>query len=142
MFDIETISSVWLFALGGALLVCELFIFSYYLLFIAVGVVFTGILTACGVLESPAVQLLSIVICSIIALFTLRPLLKKFFKRDESYVENANLKLKPGTKARVVENGIIECNGTMWKADTSGFAVDEVVKIVDFRDDAATIAKT
>lgn len=139
MFDVGSISSVWFFALGGALLLCELFISSYFLLFIGTGFVMTGIFTACGLLKSLEIQLLSIIICSIIALFVLRPLLKRFSKRDESYVENANLKLKPGTKARVVENGIIECNGTMWKADTTGFEIGQIVEITEFKDDMATI---
>ena len=136
------ISTMWLFVIGGALLLCELFVFSYFLLFIGVGVLLTGLLTLAGIFAgSLAWQLASIIVCSIAALFVLRPLLKRFAHKGESYTENANLQLKIGAKARVVEHGIIECNGTMWKCDTTGFETNEVATIADFKDGAAVISK-
>lgn len=134
-----SLQSMWLFIIAGILLLCELFVFSYFLLFIGVGVAMTGVLNLFGILDSLAAQFISIVICSIIALFTLRPILKRFSKPEDNYVENANLKLKIGTQAKVVSEGIIECNGTMWKSDTSQVKIGEVVKIVDFKDNIAVV---
>ena len=128
------LETMWLFVIGGALLLCELFVFSYFLLFIGVGVVLTGVLNFFGLFGSLATQLVSIVLCSMLALLVLKPLLKRFSKPSEKFVENANLQLKIGSKARVVENGIIECNGTMWKCDTTGFEIGQSVKIADFKE--------
>lgn len=131
--------TMWLFIIAGVLLVCELFVFSYFLLFIGIGVVMTGVLNFFGVFDSLAAQLISIVICSILALIVLRPLIKRFSKPKDNYVENANLRLKIGTHAKVVEDGIIECNGTMWKSDTSKVNVGDIVKIVGFDDNVAVV---
>lgn len=131
--------TMWLFIIAGALLVCELFVFSYFLLFIGIGVAMTGILNFFGIFNSLAVQLISIVICSILALFALRPLIKHFSKSKDNYVENANLKLKVGARARVVEEGVIEYNGTMWKSDTGKAKVGDIVKIVSFNDNVAVV---
>ena len=125
---------MWLFVAGGFLLLCELFVFSYFLLFIGIGVVLTGVLNFFGLFGSLATQLVSIVLCSMLALLVLKPLLKRFSKPSEKFIENANLQLKIGSKARVVENGIIECNGTMWKCDTTGFEIGQSVKIADFKE--------
>lgn len=133
------IGSVWLFVIAGILLVCELFVFSYFLLFIGVGVAITGILSLFGLLNSFAMQLISIVICSIVALFALRPTLKRFSKSKDSYVENANLTLKIGTHAKVVSEGIIECNGTMWKSDTRDAQIGDTVRIIDFKDNIVVV---
>lgn len=131
--------TMWLFIIAGVLLLCELFVFSYFLLFIGIGVIMTGILNFFGVFSSLATQLVSIVLCSILALVVLRPLIKRFSKPKDNYVENANLKLKIGAKAKVVEEGIIECKGTMWKSDTGKAKVGEVVKIVDFIDNVVVV---
>ena len=128
------LETMWLFVIGGTLLLCELFVFSYFLLFIGTGVVLTGILNFLGLFGSLATQLVSIVLCSMLALLVLKPLLKRFSMPSEKFVENANLQLKIGSKARVVENGIIECNGTMWKCDTTGFEIGQSVKIADFKE--------
>ena len=128
------IETMWLFVAGGFLLLCELFVFSYFLLFIGIGVVLTGVLNFLGLFGSLATQLVSIVLCSMLALLVLKPLLKRFSKPSEKFVENANLKLKIGSKALVVENGVIECNGTMWQCDTTGFEVGQRVKIADFKE--------
>lgn len=133
------VSSVWLFVIAGILLVCELFVFSYFLLFIGIGVAITGILSLFGLLDSFAMQIISIVICSIVALFALRPILKRFSKSKDTYLENANLQLKIGTKAKVISEGIIECNGTMWKSDTNNAKVGEIVRIIDFKDNIAVV---
>ena len=125
---------MWLFVIGGALLLCELFVFSYFLLFISTGVVLTGILNFLGLFGSLATQLVSIVLCSMLALLVLKPLLKRFSKPKDNFVENANLQLKIGSKALVVENGVIECSGTMWQCDTTGFEVGQRVKIADFKE--------
>ncbi len=131
--------TMWLFIIAGVLLVCELFAFSYFLLFIGIGVLITGVLNAFGVFGSLAAQLLSIVVCSTLALVALRPLIKRFSKPKDNYVENANLQLKVGAKAKVVEDGIIECNGTMWKSDTSKAKVGDIVQIVGFNDNIAVV---
>ena len=128
------IETMWLFVAGGFLLLCELFVFSYFLLFIGIGVVLTGILNFLGLFGSLATQLVSIVLCSLLALLVLKPLLKRFSKPSEQFIENANLKLKIGSKALVVENGVIECSGTMWQCDTTGFEVGQRVKIADFKE--------
>ena len=128
------LETMWLFVIGGTLLLCELFVFSYFLLFIGIGVVLTGVLNFFGLFGSLATQLVSIVLCSMLALLVLKPLLKRFSKPSEKFIENANLQLKIGSKARVVENGIIECNGTMWKCDTTGFEIGQSVKIADFKE--------
>ena len=125
---------MWLFVAGGFLLLCELFVFSYFLLFIGVGVVLTGVLNFLGLFSSLAMQLVSVVLCSLLALLVLKPLLKRFSKPSEQFIENANLKLKIGSKALVVENGVIECSGTMWQCDTTGFEVGQRVKISDFKE--------
>ena len=135
------IGSVWLFVIAGILLVCELFVFSYFLLFIGVGVAITGILNLFGLFNSFAMQLISIVICSIVALFALRPLLKRFSKSKDTYIENANLQLKIGTHAKVISEGIIECNGTMWKSDTSNAQIGDIVRIIDFKDNIAVVER-
>lgn len=134
------VQTMWLFIIAGALLLCELFVFSYFLLFIGVGVAATGVLNAFGAFGSLAAQLISIIVCSCLALVSLRPLIKRFSKPKDNYVENANLRLKIGAKAKVVEkNGIIECNGTMWKSDTGKAKVGDIVQIVDFRDNVAVV---
>ena len=125
---------MWLFVAGGFLLLCELFVFSYFLLFIGIGVVLTGVLNFFGLFGSLATQLVSIVLCSMLALLVLKPLLKRFSKPKDNFVENANLQLKIGSKALVVENGVIECSGTMWQCDTTGFEVGQRVKIADFKE--------
>ena len=135
------LETMWLFVIGGALLLCELFVFSYFLLFIGAGVVLTGFLSFLGLFSSLTAQFVSIVFCSVLALLVLKPLLKRFSKSSEKFVENANLKLAIGSKARVVERGVIECNGTMWQCDTTGFAPDEMVKIADFKDGVVLITK-
>ena len=135
------IGSVWLFVIAGILLVCELFVFSYFLLFIGVGVAITGILSLFGLLNSFAMQLISIIICSIVALFALRPILRHFAKSKDDYVENANLQLKIGTKAKVISEGIIECNGTMWKSDTGNAQIGDIVRIIDFKDNIAVVER-
>lgn len=131
--------TMWLFIIAGALLVCELFVFSYFLLFIGIGVAMTGILNFFGVFDSLAAQLISIVICSILVLVVLRPLIKCFSKPKDNYVENANLKLKVGARAKVVEEGIIEYNGTMWKSETGKAKVGDIVKIISFNDNVAVV---
>ena len=125
---------MWLFIIGGVLLLCELFVFSYFLLFIGLGVLITGLLSSFHLLNSLALQCLSIVIFSFLSLIVFKPLLKRFSKPSEKFIENANLKLKIGSKALVVENGVIECNGTMWQCDTTGFEVGQRVKIADFKE--------
>ena len=128
------LETMWLFVIGGTLLLCELFVFSYFLLFIGTGVVLTGVLNFLGLFGSLATQLVSIVLCSMLALLVLKPLLKRFSKPSEKFVENANLQLKIGSKARVADEGIIECNGTMWQCDTAGFEIGQSVKIADFKE--------
>lgn len=133
------IETMWFFIIAGILLLLELFVFSYFLLFIGVGVLISGILNFFGLFNSLALQCFCIVLCSIIALFTLRPLMKRFSKPKDNFVENANLKLEIGTKAKVVANGIIECKGTMWKSDTSKVKLNEEVRIVAFKDGIAVV---
>lgn len=65
--------------------------------------------------------------------------MKRFSKPKDNFVENANLKLEIGTKAKVVASGIIECKGTMWKSDTSKVKLNEEVRIVDFKDGIAVV---
>ena len=135
----SNLAPMWLFIICGALLVCELFVFSYFLLFIGIGVGLTGVFNAFGIFGSLAAQLISVVVCSCLALVALRPLIKRFSKPKDSFVENANLQLKIGTKAKVVENGIIECNGTMWKSDTGNAKVGDIVQIVGFNDNVVVV---
>ena len=141
-----SLQTMWLFLIAGVLLVCELFVFSYFLLFIGVGVAMTGILSffgvfSVGVLDSLAAQIFSIVIFSIVALFVLRPLMNRLSTAKDSYVENANLQLKVGMHAKVISQGIIECNGTMWKANTTEAQIGEEVKIIEFKDNTAVVQK-
>ena len=128
------IETMWLFIIGGVLLLCELFVFSYFLLFIGLGVLITGLLSSFHLLNSLVLQCLSIVIFSFLSLIVFKPLLKRFSKPSEKFIENANLKLKIGSKALVVENGVIECSGTMWQCDTTGFEIGQSVKIADFKE--------
>ena len=119
-----------LITVAAICLVAEMFLFSYFLLFISIGTLLTGILTYLGLLNNLSLQFSAIAIFSIISIPLLKPILKRF-KSKEHYVENAHLSPKKGDFARVATDGFIECHGTLWQADTKGFEINQRVIISD-----------
>ncbi len=117
-----------LIIVAAVCLIAEMFLFSYFLLFIGIGVLATGILTYFELLNELSFQLTAIAIFSIISIPILKPILKHF-KSKETFVENAHLSPKKGDFARVASNGFIECHGTLWQADTKGFEINQRVII-------------
>ena len=117
-----------LIIVAAVCLIAEMFLFSYFLLFIGIGVLATGILTYFELLNELSFQLTAIAIFSIISIPILKPILKHF-KSKETFVENSHLSPKKGDFARVASNGFIECHGTLWQADTKGFEINQRVII-------------
>ncbi len=131
-----------LVVLGIALLIAEIFAFTYFLLFLGVGTLFTALLTFLGFFPTASLiwQLFSVALSSLISAVVFKPLFRRF-KSKEVYVENAHLNPKEGDFARVAEKGFIEYSGTMWAAETTDFALEEKVKITGKKGDVFLIQK-
>ncbi len=112
--------------------VAEVFFLSSFLLFLGLGFVFTALLTFLDLIRVENIftwQLFWIAFFSLIGVPLIKPILKKIQSKDV-FVENQHLVPKKGDCAKIVENGMIECNGTMWQAQTDDFVSNEWVEIV------------
>ena len=122
-----------LIIIAALCLIAEIFIFSYFLLFVGIGTLFTAFLTFLELFsfadEILPWQFASIAVFSLLSIPLIKPILKHF-KPKEKYIENPHLSPKNGDNARVVENGFIECHGTLWQAETNGFKINDRVKII------------
>ncbi len=114
-------SYVWLFVIGGALIVFELFNFTYFALFIGLGIVLVGVLEFFGVFantsEPFAWQLVCTAAFSMLFLLTCRPYLKRVLKPSEKFDE----KFKERGVGEVTPDGLVSFRGSLWHAKTDDF---------------------
>lgn len=122
-------SYVWLFVIGGALIVFELFNFTYFSLFIGLGVVLVGVLELFGVFantsEPFAWQLVCTAAFSMLFLLTCRPYLKRVLKSGEKF----NEKFKERGVGEVTPEGLVSFRGSLWHAKTDGFEAGTRVEV-------------
>lgn len=122
-------SYVWLFVIGGALIVFELFNFTYFALFIGLGIVLVGVLEFFGVFantsEPFAWQLVCTAAFSMLFLFTCRPYLKRVLKPSEKFDE----KFKERGVGEVTPEGLVSFRGSLWHAKTDGFEAGARVEV-------------
>lgn len=119
-----------LIIVAAVCLIAEMFLFSYFLLFIGIGILCTALFTYAGLLNGIPFQFAAIAIFSIVFVPVFKPLLK-YFKSKEQYIDNAHLFPQKGDFARVAEEGFIECHGTLWQAETKGFEINQRVAIFE-----------
>ncbi len=122
-------SYVWLFVIGGALIVFELFNFTYFALFIGLGIVLVGVLEFFGVFantsEPFAWQLVCTAAFSMLFLLTCRPYLKRVLKPSEKFDE----KFKERGVGEVTPDGLVSFRGSLWHAKTDGFEAGARVEV-------------
>lgn len=122
-------SYVWLFVIGGALIVFELFNFTYFALFIGLGIVLVGVLEFFGVFantsEPFAWQLVCTAAFSMLFLLTCRPYLKRVLKPSEKFDE----KFKERGVGEVTPEGLVSFRGSLWHAKTDGFEAGARVEV-------------
>jgi len=125
---------------GGALVLCELFFGSFFLLFVGAAFLTCAVAEACGVFvllakvvgESGgmAARILCVAILSGVFVKFFRPMFLRWFAASEAFEENANLKEGgTGIVARGGKNGLVRLNGTLWKADLTGHNEGDVVEV-------------
>ncbi len=122
-------SYVWLFVIGGALIVFELFNFTYFALFIGLGIVLVGVLEFFGVFantsEPFAWQLVCTAAFSMLFLLTCRPYLKRVLKPSEKFDE----KFKERGVGEVTPDGLVSFRGSLWHAKTDDFEAGTRVEV-------------
>lgn len=122
-------SYVWLFVIGGALIVFELFNFTYFALFIGLGIVLVGVLEFFGVFantsEPFAWQLVCTAAFSMLFLLTCRPYLKRVLTPSEKFDE----KFKERGVGEVTPEGLVSFRGSLWHAKTDGFEAGARVEV-------------
>ena len=126
--DIE-IWHIWII-IAVILFIFELFVPTFLFASIAMGCIFSGILSAfdCGL----KIQLIAFAIGTLIAFFGVRPLMLKYFYRKNGHIKT-NMDALIGKTGRVTETinaakneGRIIVEGEDWKAETEE---DEIVNM-------------
>jgi len=140
MFDNASAELLW-FLVGLVLLLSELALPGFVIVFFGVGAWVTAVLVGFGLLPAFNVQLLVFLITSILALALFRNKGKKYFEGRVTRVWNPNASMEDlrGQRAVVItpiapngEGGKVEFHGTSWNADADvPLAKGQVVEIVE-----------
>lgn len=130
-----------------ACLILEMTSGDFFIICFSIGAVFAAIAAAMGI--GLYVQLALFAVFTLIALFWVRPLAKRYFHQGEDYrVSNADALL--GRTGRVVEivkaggYGRVQIDGDIWKAkttDTTDVAEGTTVRVTDRQSTIITVEK-
>ena len=126
---------IWIIA-ALILVIIEIFTSGFAVICLAFGAVGGAIACACD--ASMEMQLLAFAITSFVALILVRPLLLRFFPKEEKVKTNANAMIgRRGVVCNAIsgsEGGRVVIDGVDWKArstDGTDIADGETVEIVD-----------
>lgn len=143
MFDNASAELLW-FLVGLVLLLSELALPGFVIVFFGVGAWVTAVLVGFDLLPGFNAQLLVFLITSVLALALFRNKGKKYFEGRVSGVWNPNASMEDlrGERAVVLtpiqpnaDGGKVEFHGTSWNADAdTPLPVGQVVEIVEQRD--------
>jgi len=140
MFDNASAELIW-FIIGLVLLLSELALPGFVIVFFGVGAWVTAVLVAFGLLPGFNAQLLVFLVTSILALALFRNKGKKYFEGRVSRVWNPTASMEDvrGERALVTspiapnaDGGKVEFHGTLWNADADvPIAKGQVVEIIE-----------
>lgn len=140
-------SQLWLI-IGFIMLVIEMFTFSFFAFFIAMGALLTALLSYFGVLPSLTIQIITFSVSSVLFLIFLRKLLKKRFSQAKNGVDYTEF---VGDKVTVLHDipengrGKIFYRGTEWEAvsiDGKPIEKDTLVTILKMDGIVAIVKRT
>ncbi len=145
------INNLWLLWILISLLclIIELTNGELFIICLSIGGIVTAIVSGLGITDNIAIQILIFAVISILSIFYVRPIAKKYINKSD-YIKPSNVQAIIGRKGIITETiekngyGRVQIDGDYWKAksiNNSTIYKGEIVKITSIDSIIVTVEK-